>query len=151
MNIINVLEIVKMGKEHIEEIALLEKHCFSNPWSEISLENELDKDNSCFLVSLKNGKVMGYIGMNYILDEGYITNIAVFEQYRRNGVATKLLDNLILVCMNLKLSFLSLEVRVSNKRAISLYEKFGFENLGRRKNFYTLPKEDAFIMTKYFK
>lgn len=151
MKTINVLKIVKMGKEHIKDIALLEKECFSNPWSENALKDELAKSNSCFLVSLENDKVSGYVGMNYVLDEGYITNIAVFKQYRGNGIATSLLENLILRCIDLKLSFLSLEVRVSNEKAISLYEKFEFKNLGIRKNFYTLPKEDAFIMTKYFK
>ncbi len=138
-----------MHEEHIEGIAALEKECFSQPWSEVSLREELHKDNSNFLVALnEDALVVGYIGFNFVLDEGYITNIAVAPKFRRCGIAQNLMNKIIAFAQSQRLSFISLEVRASNAAAISLYEKFGFEKAGVRKNFYALPQEDALIMTK---
>ena len=142
-------KIEKMREEHIKDIAALEKECFSQPWSEGSLREELHKDNSNFLVALnENALVVGYIGFYFVLDEGYITNVAVASKFRRCGIAQNLLKKIIAFAQSQRLSFISLEVRASNAAAISLYEKFGFEKVGLRRNFYTLPQEDAVIMTK---
>ena len=138
-----------MREEHITDIAALEKECFSQPWSEVSLREELNKENANFLVALnEDALVVGYVGFNFVLDEGYITNIAVAPIFRRCGVAQNLLKEIIVFAQSQRLSFISLEVRASNAAAISLYEKFGFEKVGSRRNFYTLPQEDAVIMTK---
>ena len=85
-----------------------------------------------------------------MLDEGYITNVAVFPQYRKQGVATALIKRVFELAQEKKLAFVSLEVRVSNSAAIALYEKAGFKEEGRRKSFYRDPREDALIMTKRF-
>ena len=103
-----------------------------------------------FFVATQNGEVLGYVGISCILDEGYITNIAVFEEHRKKGVGTALINRLFSLASDIKLDFISLEVRASNETAISLYTKLGFKQEGRRKNFYTAPTEDALIMTKRF-
>lgn len=144
-----MIEIIKMTDEHIPCVAMLEKECFGEcAWSENSLKESLQTDGACFFVALCDKKIAGYVGMNTVLDEGYITNVAVAGSFRRKGIADSLIARLD-ECMESKnLSFISLEVRVSNAPAISLYEKNGYKNLGKRKNFYRLPTEDAYIMTK---
>ncbi len=141
--------IVSMDHCHIKDIAKLEKICFSTPWSEQSILDAF-KTGTRFFVCEKDNNVLGYVGISAVLDEGYITNIAVFPKYRKNGVATALLSHLENFAKEKSLSFISLEVRESNLAAISLYNKFGFAVEGKRKNFYTEPKEDALIMTKRF-
>ena len=136
-------------REHIKEIAKLEKICFSEPWSEETLLDAYMKGTK-FFVCLCDGKVMGYIGISCILDEGYITNVAVFPEYRKKGVGTALLERVFSLARDEALSFVSLEVRVSNIAAISLYEKLGFKQEGRRPKFYRSPEEDALILTKRF-
>lgn len=143
------LQISLAKPEHFSEIAELEKLCFSHPWSENMLL-EAYGSGTKFFVAAKNHRVLGYIGINCVLDEGYITNIAVFPNERKKGVATALLNRSFSLASDLKLSFISLEVRASNSNAISLYEKLGFKQEGLRKNFYDSPKEDALIMTKRF-
>ena len=144
------ITIVKMNESHIKALADIEKECFSSPWSIDALKEELHNPGAIFLVAVIGSIVIGYVGMQYVLDEGYITNIAITREYRKNGAAKTLLKELFLECEKLRLSFLSLEVRVSNYIAINLYDKLGFENVGLRKKFYKNPNEDAFIMTKYF-
>ena len=85
-----------------------------------------------------------------LLDEGYITNVAVFPPYRRRGAAGKLLDVFLRFARANHLAFLTLEVRPSNAAAIALYTRFGFREAGRRRNYYDLPKEDALILTRTF-
>ena len=85
-----------------------------------------------------------------VLDEGYITNVAVRPECRRNGIAQKLLQVFLDFAQAHKLAFLTLEVRASNYGAIALYGSRGFRSVGRRKNYYEHPKEDAIIMTKEF-
>lgn len=143
-------EIKSMSECHLEEVSCLEKMCFSVPWSKASLKEEIDNENAKFLVAVaENQKVLGYVGLNFILDEGYITNIAVFPQHRGNGIAKKLLETLVDFAKDKNLKFISLEVRKSNISAISLYKNLDFLAVGVRKNFYSYPKEDAVIMTKY--
>ena len=143
-------EIVPMDRGHIPQIAALERECFSMPWSERLLEDALFDPQASFLVADDGeGNVLGYAGLHAILDEGYIDNIAVEPAARRHGVASALLD---VFCRYgaANLAFLSLEVRASNQAAISLYEKFGFREVGRRRGYYQNPKEDALILTKEF-
>ena len=90
------------------------------------------------------------MGINVILDEGYIANVAVDPKYRKAGVGTLLVRRIFSLAREKGLSFVTLEVRASNENAISLYEKCGFKTEGRRKNFYSDPKEDAIIMTRRF-
>ena len=101
--------------------------------------------------NLDSGKVLGYAGVLVMADEGYITNVAVFPEYRRHGIGAAIIEVFMNFARGNDLAFLTLEVRPSNTAAIALYEGFGFEEVGRRKNYYDLPKEDALILTRYFK
>ena len=126
-----------------KELNLIEKECFSAPWSEESFKNA---ENTRFYVYFENEAPLGYVGIYSILDEGYITNLAVLKEHRKKGIATSLLSQLISNENNL--GFISLEVRESNLPAISLYEKFNFKKEGVRKAFYSNPKEDGLILTR---
>ena len=88
--------------------------------------------------------------MMFVLDEGYISNVAVSPKYRRQGIADALIERLDELCSGHGLAFVSLEVRAGNAPAVALYEKHGFAPVGLRKNYYERPREDAVIMTKYF-
>ena len=145
------VRIAPMNAAHLDEIAELERICFSTPWSRNMLAEELDNACSAFLVAEDDaGKVAGYAGLQVILDEGYITNVAVRPECRRNGIAGKLLQVFLDFGQANHLAFLTLEVRASNYDAIALYGSRGFRSVGRRKNYYEHPKEDAIIMTKEF-
>ena len=145
------VRIVPMNADHLDEVAELERICFSTPWSRNMLAEELVNMLSAFLVALDDrDRVVGYAGVQVILDEGYITNIAVRPECRRQGIAAKLLQVFMDFAKANQLSFLTLEVRASNYDAIALYGSRGFRSMGRRKNYYEHPREDALIMTKEF-
>ena len=141
--------IAKMEAEHISEVARLETVCFSSPWSEKSLSEELENENSHFLVAVSD-KVLGYIGVQEICGEAYITNVAVFREYRACGIGRALLKSAYCGAKERNCEFITLEVRESNSAAIALYESEGFEKAGIRKNFYSDPIENGIIYTKYF-
>ena len=145
------VRIVPMTADHLDEVAELERVCFTTPWSGNMLAEELDNYLSAFLVALDdNDNVAGYAGLQAVLDEGYITNVAVRPDCRRQGIAGKLLQVFLDFAKGNHLAFLSLEVRASNYDAIALYGSRGFRSVGRRKNYYEHPREDAIIMTKEF-
>ena len=142
------IQIVPMNGDHLDEVAELERVCFSDPWSRNMLSEELENDLAAFLVALdERGAVAGYAGMQVVLDEGYILNVAVRPDCRRQGVAGRLLQVFLDFARGNRLSFLTLEVRASNYAAIALYGSRGFRGVGRRKNYYEHPKEDAVLMT----
>ena len=143
-------KLVPMDKSHLSQVAAIERECFSHPWTEAMLEEELYNSQASFLVAEDGeGGVLGYAGLHVVLDEGYIDNIAVEEPARKHGVASALLD---VFCRfgAANLAFLTLEVRASNAPAIALYKKYGFQEVGLRPNFYSAPREDAIIMTREF-
>ncbi len=141
------IDIQKMNESHLGQLAKLEAECFSTPWSENALREELTNQHARFFVVICNGEVAGYIGAHNIVGEVYITNVAVFSDYRRQGIAEKLIENLINVTFSEGAEFITLEVRKSNSGAIKLYDKMGFKEVGSRKNFYENPREDALLMT----
>lgn len=145
-------EIADVRLEHIEEIENLEKLCFSLPWSRQALISQLPDDMHIFIAAIGDDRrVLGYVGMMYVLDEGYISNVAVSPEYRRLGIADSLINALIDRAKEKDLSFVTLEVRMSNTTAIELYRKHGFSEVGLRKNYYTKPTEDAILMTRFLK
>ena len=144
-------EIINASEKHVEQLERLEKVCFSMPWTRDFLISQLPDDRHIFIAAADGEKVLGYVGMMYVIDEGYISNVAVAPEYRRQGIADALILELIDRCKALELSFVTLEVRAGNAPAISLYEKHGFSPVGRRKNYYDFPKEDAILMTKFFR
>ncbi len=145
-------EIADVSLEHIAEINELEKLCFSLPWSRQALISQLPDDMHMFIAAIgDDGQVLGYVGMMYVLDEGYISNVAVSPEHRRLGIADALINALIDRANEKGLSFVTLEVRKSNVPAIELYIKNGFSEVGLRKNYYTKPTEDAILMTRFLK
>ena len=144
------MRIESMTAAHLDEVATIENDCFSHPWSRRSLESELQNETSRFLVAVEDGRVIGYIGMSAVIDEGYLFNVAVDRQYRKKGVGSALVRELVTFCQKRNYAFLTLEVRESNAPAISLYSRFGFVRVGERKNYYSKPVENALLMTKYF-
>jgi len=146
------IRIVPMNADHLDELERLERICFSRPWSKRMLGEELENQCAAFLVAEdEEGRVLGYAGLLVMLDEGYITNVAVFPEYRRMGIAAKIIEVYLNFAAANDLAFLTLEVRPSNEAALALYRRYGFEEVGRRKNYYELPKEDALILTRFFR
>ncbi len=140
-----------MKEEDIQGVAEVEKECFSSPWSEKSLREELENPQAYFFVADVGGEIAGYMGTISVFGECSVTNIAVKEKWRNKGIASSVLHRAILNSVYLGDEFITLEVRKSNTSAIALYEKFGFVKMGERKNFYRQPTEDAFIYNKYLK
>lgn len=141
--------ITEMTAEHIPFIARLEKECFADPWSENALAEELTNPDSHFLVA-ECGEIAGYIGVQEICGEAYITNVAVFDKHRQKGIGRALLRAAANGAKSRCCEFITLEVRVGNTAAVALYESEGYEKVGLRKNFYASPTEDGAIYTKYF-
>lgn len=132
----------------IADISNIEKSVFSTPWSEKAISESMNSGTK-FFVAKQNGQTVGYMGISEIAKEGYVTNVAVLERFRNRGIGTKLLQYVI-NSEKSNLEFISLEVRVSNTNAVSLYQKLGFEKVGLRRRFYSNPTEDAIIMTIKF-
>lgn len=128
------------------EVSSLEKECFSSPWSENALRDELGNKNALFLVCLYENRVVGYIGSIFVCDEMNITNVAVLSHLRRKGIGKALINALINSAKEKNIKEIFLEVRESNLSAQALYKKLGFVFLGKRKDFYSSPREDAILM-----
>ncbi len=140
--------IIPMSKEHVSQIAELEMRCFSDPWSKASIASELDNDLSLWLVAERDGQVLGYVGSQSVLGEADMMNLAVLPEARRQGIALALVAALEEALKKNAVYALTLEVRSSNIAAKSLYEKVGFIEVGRRRNYYYHPTEDACILKK---
>lgn len=135
-----------MTADHVSMVAELEKLCFSDPWSETSIASELNNKLSAWLVALEDDRVAGYVGSQSVMGESDMMNIAVHPDYRRQGIAQALVNELIAVLRAAGNHSLTLEVRASNLAAQQLYKKMGFTEVGRRRNYYRNPKEDALIL-----
>lgn len=134
----------------IPAAAALERLCFSAPWSEASFHSAMKSGVTLFLALCREKNMIGYAGIQLIADQGYVTNIAVHPDSRRQGGGRALLHALLDLGRKRGLSTLSLEVRPSNLPAVSLYTAAGFIEAGRRKNFYSRPPEDGLILTYYY-
>lgn len=143
--------IVDVSAEYITQIEEIERECFSRPWTAEQLGGQMRDAQHEFVAAVDDGRVLGYVGLMYVLDEGYISNVAVHPKARRQGIGDALIDALAAKAAELELAFLTLEVRESNAPAIALYAKHGFHSVGKRKNYYDAPKEDAVLMTCYLK
>jgi len=137
-----------MKPSHVAQIAQLERICFSDPWSEHSIASELDNQLAFWLVAVEGETVAGYIGSQTVIDETDMMNVAVHPDFRRKGIAEALVNALVENLKKMGSHCLTLEVRASNTPAITLYEKLGFQEIGRRKNYYRNPREDALILRK---
>jgi len=140
--------ITPLREEHVSSMAEIERLCFSEPWSEETIRDELNTPFSRYFVCCEEGRVLGYIGTRILFDQCDITNIAVHPECRRKGIASLLLCELEKTASEMGVKYLNLEVRVGNVPARSFYEKSGFVEVGKRKDFYQKPTEDAILMTK---
>ena len=137
-----------MNAGQVAQIADLEKICFSDPWSENSIAFELENKLAHWLVAQEGEMVAGYIGSQTVMGETDMMNVAVHPDFRRRGIAEALGKRLVEDLKAMESHSLTLEVRASNAPAIALYEKLGFSQIGRRKNYYRNPREDALILRK---
>ncbi len=142
------MEIKAMKEAQVPQIAALERVCFSDPWSEKSILSELENPLSCWLVAMDGERLAGYVGSQTVLGETDMMNLAVDPDYRRKGLGKELILSLIEALRQRESRCLTLEVRDSNAPARALYEGLGFQEIGRRKNYYRNPKEDALIYKK---
>ena len=140
-------EVRLLSENDLPQVAEIERLCFSEPWSEKSLEL-LTKDGNFGLVALCGGRVAAYVGVISVAPEGEITNVATHPDFRRRGLASSLLEALKAEAPKRQIESLFLEVRRSNQPARALYEKHGFATIGERKGFYSNPKEDAILMAR---
>ena len=137
----------KLNAKDAPLAAVLEAECFSRPWSKNAFEQAFEDDNYYYLGMFDNEKMIGMAGIIVSFDTGEVTNVAVSKKYRRQGIAYKIIQELITCGKNAGVSIFTLEVREHNESAIALYEKTGFEFVGKRPGFYEMPKEDAYIYT----
>lgn len=134
-----------------EAIYEVEKTCFSTPWSMESIEAELNEElheQRLYLVAEEDGRIVAYAGAWLVLDEGQITNIAVIPEARRQGIGVMITRKLMRLLFEASMTEIFLEVRLSNLGALAMYRRLGFTVKGIRKNYYTDPVEDAYIMSR---
>ncbi len=140
------IKIEKLSPYHIDGLCEIENACFSEPWSRNSLAALTECDYAVYFVATdEKDRVCGYCGMYTSFEVGAINNVGVLPEYRRNGIADKLLSELISYSKNNGITLITLEVRSSNTGAIALYEKHSFSLVGVRKNYYKKPTEDALL------
>ncbi|MEG0292305.1 MAG: ribosomal protein S18-alanine N-acetyltransferase [Anaerovoracaceae bacterium] len=131
----------------VEILGELDVKCFDDPWSVESFKREIEENSIAFYIVCEfDGKVVGYAGVWFILDEGHITNVAVDPQYRNKGLGAKVVGTLIDFSRQEGIKSFTLEVRKSNIAAQNLYKKFGFKEEGVRPKYYENNGEDALIM-----
>ncbi|MCR5121493.1 MAG: ribosomal protein S18-alanine N-acetyltransferase [Ruminococcus sp.] len=142
-------DIIPMNNNNYTDAALIERKCFfDRPWTAEQFSEELDIDFSRTFIAYEAGGAAGFVNIWLTPPSATINNIAVLPEMRGRGIADRLMDKAAEVCVSEGIEELTLEVRVTNAPAIALYEKHGLKNVGRRRDFYENPREDAFIMTR---
>lgn len=144
----DIVSIRKMLFADLPQVCEIETQAFSVPWSKRAFEDSLKLPHAIFFVAYLKEQILGYCGLYQVFNEGDITNIAVLPDYRGMGIAGKLLETVFVCSAERGIETFTLEVRESNAPAIHLYKKYGFEQVGLRKNFYEKPREHAVIMWK---
>lgn len=132
----------------VEAVSRIEEAVFSMPWKQDDFLAMVEADYAHYFVAEEDGEIAGYCGVRNMAGEGEITNVAVAGQFRRRGIGRRLMEYMLKKAPSFGIGDLTLEVRVSNAPAISLYESLGFHQEGVRPDFYEKPKEDALIMWK---
>lgn len=137
-------------KEDLEEIHEIEIASFPDPWSVDSLWAFASDEQVRTLVCARDeetGELVGYYALQYVLDEAEIAIIAVKRKFRRQGLGREILDEIKCFCQGKEIIKIHLEVRSENEAAVHLYRSFGFQEVGRRKNYYEAPKDDALLFS----
>ena len=147
----NNIIIRPMTIDDVDEVYIVEEDCFVDPWSKDSIRKELKNDLARYLVAEIDDKIVGYVGVWFVVDEGHITNVAVHSDYRGKKIGDKLVKEMVELCKENNIVAMTLEVRASNTVAQNLYRKYGFKMGGIRKEYYSDNKEDAIIMWNQLK
>lgn len=143
-----MIKIDGLRKSDPPQLAGLDKRCFVIPWSEKAFEDEVNNKLAHYFIARDGEKIVGYAGFWEVCGEGDITNVAVEEEYRRQHIGSMLIEAMLREAADMKLELLTLEVRRSNLAAQNLYKKYGFNEIGMRKGYYSDNREDAIIMTR---
>ena len=144
-------ELETLSVRDADQLAAVEEACFAQPLSSRQIRSLTETQNATFVVvRSEETLIVGSVWVQTVLDEGYIGNVAVLSSFRRQGFADALLEALDRFAEKKGLRFLTLEVRESNIPAICLYDKHGYHRVGVRPAYYTAPKENAILMTKYY-
>lgn len=141
----------KMESKDVPQAHEIEKKCFTDAWSPNLLYKELENDLAYYVVVMDGETMAAYLGVWFIMDDTQIMSVAVEPSYQGQGIGNLMMEHLHEVSEQKDIFTMSLEVRVSNYKAINLYEKFGFEIITTRKQYYQDNKEDAYIMYKYLR
>ena len=147
----NNLIIRPMTMDDVDEVYIVEEDCFVDPWSKESIRKDLKNNLARYLVAQLDDKIVGYVGIWFVVDEGHITNVAVHSDYRGKKIGDKLVKEMVELCKENNIVAMTLEVRASNTVAQNLYRKYGFKMGGIRKEYYSDNKEDAIIMWNQLK
>ena len=147
----NNIIIRPMTIDDVDEVYTVEEDCFVDPWSKDSIRKELKNDLARYLVAEIDDKIVGYVGVWFVVDEGHITNVAVHSDYRGKKIGDRLVKEMVELCKENNLVAMTLEVRTSNTVAQNLYRKYGLKMGGIRKEYYSDNKEDAIIMWNQLK
>lgn len=142
-----MFSIKRLRREDVADVAELERKIFSDAWSERAILETLDQKQTMLLAAYEDKKMIGYVILYYVLEDGEIARIAVADGYRRQGVATLMLREMVILCRDIGVSKILLDVRESNAAAYAFYERRGFVRDGIRKNFYSDPVENAILMS----
>lgn len=142
------MNIEKVSMDDINEMLKIEKKSFASHWSKQTFIDEFSAENGHYIEMKDNKKICGYTGFRHVLDEGHITTLAVHPKYRKKGIGTKLIEQLLVDAKERGLKKLFLEVRQSNVPAQKIYKKLGFKVIDRRREYYQHPVEDALVMQK---
>ena len=142
------MNVREMEVADLEQVMPLEETLFSLPWSGTGFFSFLLREDALFLVAEKNGEILGYCGMLIAMDEGDVVKVGVVQEHQGQGIGRKLMEALIHESGKKGVSSIYLEVRISNRRAVRLYESLGFQQIGIRKNYYEHPREDGILMRR---
>lgn len=146
----NDMIVRRMSEEDIDAVSAIETKSFSMPWSRKSILDAMKREENIYLVAEEQGEIVGYAGMWMVMGEGEIVVVAVKETARRQGIGAAIFETLIEEGRKAGTDIFFLEVRASNAAAQKLYVKQGFSEIGRRRNFYERPMEDAIVMSRTF-
>ncbi len=138
----------EMNLDDLEQVMVIEKENFSEPWTETGFFSFLIRQDTLFLVAEESGEIAGYCGLVMAPDEGDVTNVSVAKNRRRQGIGAMLVRELIRRAGENGVTKLYLEVRESNQAAIALYESLGFKKDGVRRDYYEEPRENAALMSR---
>jgi ribosomal-protein-alanine N-acetyltransferase len=142
-----MIKIQKMTNNDLEGVFIIEGLSFTTPWSFESFYNEVNVNHlAYYAVVLEAGQVVGYGGMWSVIDEAHVTNVAIHPDHRGKGYSKQLMAHMMAYAKSRNLERMTLEVRVGNTVAISLYQQMGFLEAGRRPKYYEDTGEDALIL-----